>query len=66
MINYLNATYGPRWIERGRPVDWQPFALDLSSIDFLLWGHLKALVYETPIDSDQDFITKLSVASAAI
>lgn len=64
--NYLNAAFGPRWIGRGGPVAWPARSPDLSSIDFFLWGHLKALVYETPIDSDEDLIARLSIAAATV
>ncbi|GBM23804.1 hypothetical protein AVEN_91142-1 [Araneus ventricosus] len=40
--NYLNATFGARWIGRGGPVPWPPRSPDLSSLDYLLWGHLKS------------------------
>ncbi|GBM94541.1 hypothetical protein AVEN_193025-1 [Araneus ventricosus] len=44
----LNATFGARWIGRGRPVPWPPRSSDVSSLDYFLWEHLKSLVYDTP------------------
>jgi hypothetical protein len=26
-------------------------------MDFFLWGHIKALIYTSPVDSEQDLIT---------
>ena len=52
--------------ERDGPVACPPRSTGLSRINFFLWRHLKALVCETPIDSDQGLISKLSVASAII
>lgn len=64
--NYLNATFGARWIGRGGPVPWPPRSPDLSSLDYFLWGHLKHLVYETPVDSDEDLVARISVAAACV
>lgn len=47
--NYLNVSYPNRWIGRGGPQEWPPRSPDLNSLDFFLWGHLKALVYTRPI-----------------
>lgn len=45
----LNEQYPNRWISRVEPVAWPPRSLDLNSMNFYLWGHLKLLVYELPI-----------------
>lgn len=57
--NYPNATSGPRWIGRGRPIAWPARSSDLSTTDFSYGGHLKALTYATPMDSDEDLIVNL-------
>ncbi|XP_054713709.1 uncharacterized protein LOC129223166 [Uloborus diversus] len=62
--NYLNATFGARWIGCGGPVPWPPRSPDFSSLDYFLWGHLKSLVYETPVDSDDDLVARISAAAA--
>lgn len=48
---YLNTTYQNRWIGRGGPQFWPPRSPDLNSLDFYFWGHLKSLVYSTPIET---------------
>lgn len=63
---YLDATFGARWIGRGGPVAWPPRSPDLSSLDFFLWGYLKSIVYETPLDSDEDLVARLSEAAARV
>ena len=55
---YLNAMFEARWIERGGPVSWPP--------DYFLWVHLKHLVYETPLDSDEDLIACISEVASRI
>ncbi|GBN30394.1 hypothetical protein AVEN_30435-1 [Araneus ventricosus] len=49
--HFLNATYPARWMGHSGPVAWPPRSPDLNPLDFLFWGHVKPLVYETPADS---------------
>lgn len=48
---YLNHAFNNRWIGRGGPQPWPPRSPDLNSLDFFLWGHLKSLVYRTPVNN---------------
>ena len=50
----LTATLGDRWMGHLGPVPWPASSLDLSPLDFFLWGHLKTLVYATPVDHVDD------------
>jgi hypothetical protein len=36
-------------IDRNAPVLWPARSLDLNPCDFFLWGHLRQIVYETPV-----------------
>ncbi|GBO15540.1 hypothetical protein AVEN_201844-1, partial [Araneus ventricosus] len=63
--NNLDASFEGRWIGRGRPVRWTPRSPDLSSIDYFLWVHLKVIVYETPVNSVEDLVVRLSSATAS-
>lgn len=47
--NHLNTTFGERWIGRGGPQPWPARSPDLNPLDFYLWGHLKSVVYATPV-----------------
>lgn len=51
---YLNEVYQNKWIGRGGPQPWPPRSPDLNSLDFFLWGHLKSLVYATPVHTVDD------------
>ncbi|GBN34306.1 hypothetical protein AVEN_257911-1 [Araneus ventricosus] len=62
----LDAKFPRRWIGRGGPTHGTARSPDLSSLDFFLWGHLKSLVYESPIDSDEDLVARISVAAGAV
>lgn len=60
--NYLDITFPNRWIGRGGPVAWPARSPDLSPLDFFFWGRLKALMYETPIESPEELVARLSAA----
>ncbi|GBN98571.1 hypothetical protein AVEN_39665-1 [Araneus ventricosus] len=62
----LDAKFPRRWIGRGGPTHWTAHSPDISSLDFFLWGRLRSLVYESPIDFDKDLVARISVAAGAI
>lgn len=64
--NHLRATFGNRWIGRGGPVAWPPRSPDLTCLDFFLWGHMKQLVYETVVETEEDLVARITVAADAI
>jgi hypothetical protein len=35
-------------------VSWPPRSPDLTPLDFYLWGHLKTVVYATPVNDAED------------
>ena len=55
-----------RWIGRGGPVQWPPRSPDLTPKDFLIWGKMKCLVYETPIDTPEELVARVAEAAAII
>ena len=59
----LSVTYPGRWIGRGGPVAWPPRSPDLTPLDFFLWGHIKSLVYETPVPDEETLLARILVAS---
>lgn len=48
---HLNVTFRNRWIARGGPVAWPARSPDLNPLDFFVWGYLKSLVYQTPVEN---------------
>lgn len=64
--DHLNATYRNNWIGRGGPVQWPPRSPDLTPIDFFLWGHMKEIVYETPVTDELDLVARIVEAAARI
>jgi hypothetical protein len=47
---YLNQKFPGQWIGRGGPIARHPHSPDLDTLNFFLWGHLKSLVYLSPVD----------------
>lgn len=58
--NLLDQTYPNKWIGRGAPVPWSARSPDLNPLDFYLWGHLKQLVYSTPVESLEDLRARIA------
>ncbi|GFW21597.1 uncharacterized protein TNCV_4281121 [Trichonephila clavipes] len=48
------------------PVSWPERLPDLSCLDFFLWGHIKSLVYASPIDSDKALVARIAVVAGDI
>ncbi|GBM45807.1 hypothetical protein AVEN_55563-1, partial [Araneus ventricosus] len=48
------------------PVRWPPRSPDLSTIDYFLRGHLKVIIYETPVDSIEDAVARVSIAAVSV
>jgi len=44
---------------------WPPRSLDLTPMDFFLWGHTKALIYTLQVDSEEVLIAHIVEAAAA-
>lgn len=63
---YLNVVFRNRWIGRGGPIPWPPRSPDLTPIDFCLWGHMKQLVYATPVTDPMDLVARIVEAAATI
>lgn len=62
---YLNVHYENRWIGRGVAVPnqpWPPRSPDLNVLDFYFWGHLKSLVYKTPVENQEDLRNRIIMA----
>ena len=62
----LNIMFPRRWVGRRGPVNWPARSPDLTPLDFFLWGHMKSVVYETTVDSEEDLIARIVVAAGDI
>lgn len=54
VTNYLNNTFGDRWIGRHGPIHWPARSPDLTTCDFWLWGYLKSKVYQRRVQNVED------------
>lgn len=59
---HLDEEYPNRWIGRGGPHPWPARSPELNCLDFFLWGHLKSLVYTTPIQNVQELRERIVAA----
>ena len=57
---HLDNAYPNRWIGRGGPYHWPPRSPDLNPLDFFLWGHLKSLVYATPVNNCEELKNRIT------
>ncbi|XP_060537062.1 uncharacterized protein LOC132708633 [Cylas formicarius] len=62
----LNREYPNRWFGINGPVRWPARSPDITPPDYFLWGYLKNVIYEEPIEDMADLINKISAACAAI
>jgi len=51
VLRWLDRQFTGHWIGHRGPVDWPPSSPDLTLLDFYLWGHLKAIVYQVKIQN---------------
>ncbi|KAJ4438886.1 hypothetical protein ANN_14840 [Periplaneta americana] len=63
---YLNRRFPDRWIGRGGPIAWLPRSPDLNPLDFYLWGHLKSLVYSSPVPDLESLRNRIVACSEDI
>ena len=64
--NYLNATFPNQWIRRGSPVPWQRDRPIFHARISFCGGHLKSLMYESPIESAEVLVARLSAAAGEV
>jgi hypothetical protein len=62
----LNEIFEEHWLGRDGPVAWPARSPDLTPLDFSLWGQIKSLVYETPVESVEDLIARITAAAEYI
>ncbi|KAJ4449127.1 hypothetical protein ANN_00522 [Periplaneta americana] len=63
---YLDRRFPDRWIGRGGPIAWPPRSPDLNFLDFYLWGHLKSLVYSSPVTDLESLRNRIVACSEDI
>lgn len=64
--DHLNQQFPARWIGRGGAIRWPARSPDLTPLDFFLWGYMKSLVYETPVNTQEELLGRVMAASLHI
>jgi hypothetical protein len=59
----MDISFPNRWIGRAGPILWPPRSPDLNPCDFFVWGHMKQLVYVSPVNTIEEL--QLQVQNAA-
>jgi len=62
---HFTITYNNHWIQRSRLMAWLPRSPDLTAMHFFLWGHIKALMYMSSVDSEEDLMARIAEAAAS-
>ena len=57
---------GNRWIGREGPIAWLPCSPDLTALDFHFWGYMETVVYEGPVETQQDLVTGIQLAAGVM
>ena len=60
---HLRQRFGQMWNGRGGSITIPVRSPDLNTLDYFPWGDMKSLVYETPVDSEEDLLTRVMVAA---
>lgn len=63
---WLDENYQLRWIGRGGPTPWPARSPDLTPCDFYIWGHMKELVYNTPVPTVEELRQRILAAAQQI
>ena len=58
----LDQRFGQQWIGRGGPTVWPTSSPDLTPLDYYLWGHMKSMIYEAPVASEEDLLVQVMAA----
>ena len=60
---HLDRRFWRTWLGLGGLIAWPGRSSDQTPLDYFLWSHMKSLVYETPVDSEEDLIAQVMAAA---
>ena len=43
----------------GGPIAWPALSSDLNPLDYYLWGHMKSLIYDTPVSIEENLLARV-------
>jgi hypothetical protein len=62
----MNHMYPGRWLEIGGPVERPARSPDSTPLDYYFWGHVKSIVYVTPLDDTEQLLARILAASDVV
>ncbi|PNF15570.1 hypothetical protein B7P43_G16469 [Cryptotermes secundus] len=62
----LSAAFQDHWIGCGRPIRWPPRSVDLTTLNFFLWGYMKDHVFVPPVNDLPDLRARIRETIAAV
>ncbi|KAJ8874381.1 hypothetical protein PR048_025229 [Dryococelus australis] len=51
-----------QWIGRDGLIAWPAGSPDLTPLDYILWGYMKGVIYETPVKSEEALLARIITA----
>ena len=63
---FLDRAFQGSWIGRGGSIAWPTRSLDITPLDFFLWGYVKDRVYKTPVNDLEELKEKIRQAVASV
>ena len=58
----VSTVFPGRWIGRGGPIPWPARSPNPESPSLFLWEYLNSLVFETPVETDTELVTRIVAA----
>lgn len=57
--DFLGHQLRGQWIGRRGLIEWPARSPDLTPMDFFLWGHIKSIIYKTPVQNVEDLRNRI-------
>jgi transposase len=57
--HFLSTQLRGQWIGRRGLIEWPARSPDLTPMDFFLWGHIKSIIYKTPVENIEDLRNRI-------
>ncbi|KAJ8877253.1 hypothetical protein PR048_021707 [Dryococelus australis] len=65
-VYIMSYTFGARWIGSGNPVSWPARSPYMSPLNFIVWGHMKSVMYASPVESRDYLVQQIQAAADTI
>ena len=62
----FSSVYSACWVGENGTVSWPPRSPDLTPLDFFLWGHMKSVIFETPVNTQEELAARIVATAAEI